>query len=340
MRAIQIEQPERLKRIEIEEPASPAPGEVIVRTHCMGVCGTDISSFLGKFPFFDYPRIPGHELGVEVVATGEGVTNVQPGDRCSVEPYMNCGQCYACRQGRTNCCQSLEVIGIMSDGGLCDRFSVRADKLHTSASLSFEQLALVETLAIGCHATARCEAKASDHVLIIGAGPIGLSTLEFIRLTGASITVMDMSEGKLNFCRQNYGIENTIHFQGDGSETAAVREITGGDGFSIVIDATGSPASMGAALHHLAHTGTLLFVGVTRETVGIEHPLMHKREATLKSTRNALPGEFARVIQLMEEGTIDTAPWITHRTTFDTVVDDFATFTRPESGVLKAVIEL
>jgi len=340
MRAIQIERPKRLKHIEIAEPPAPGPGEAIVRTHCMGVCGTDISSFLGKFPFFDYPRIPGHELGVEVVAVGAGVAHVNPGDRCSVEPYMHCGSCYACRAGRINCCQQLEVIGIMRDGGLCDRFAVRADKLHVSKTLSYEQLALVETLAIGCHASARCGATSTDQVLIIGAGPIGLSTLEFVRLTGASIAVMDMSAEKLDFCRRNYGIQHTVQFSGDGGEVARLQQITGGDGFSIVIDATGSPASMAAAINHLAHTGTLLFVGVTRETVPIEHPLMHRREATLKSTRNALPDEFARVIQLMETGEIDTAPWITHRTTFDRVVDEFASFTLPESGVLKAVVEL
>ncbi len=121
----------------------------------MGICGSDISGYLGKMPFFRYPRIPGHELGVEVLEVGAGVTHVHPGDRCSVEPYMNCGVCYACRKGNSNCCEKLNVIGVMIDGGLCERFLMRADKLHPSTTLSFDQLALVETLAIGCHATDR-----------------------------------------------------------------------------------------------------------------------------------------------------------------------------------------
>ncbi|MGV2334977.1 MAG UNVERIFIED_CONTAM: alcohol dehydrogenase catalytic domain-containing protein [Planctomycetaceae bacterium] len=163
MKAIRLEEPRRFQVIDIAEPAAPGPGQVLVRTHRMGVCGTDLSGYLGKFPFFRYPRIPGHELGVEVLEVGPGVTDVKPGDRCSVEPYMNCGSCYACRRGNGNCCTSLNVIGVMIDGGLCERFLIRADKLHSSAQLNYEQLALVETLAIGCHANERGNPGPGDH---------------------------------------------------------------------------------------------------------------------------------------------------------------------------------
>ncbi len=155
MKAIRLEGPRSLQHVEIPDPSPLGPGQAMVRTHRMGICGTDYSSYLGKMPFFAYPRIPGHELGVEVVDVGEGVTNVSVGDRCSVEPYLNCGRCYACRRGSSNCCVSLDVIGVMSDGGLCERFVIRADKLHPSPTLAYEQLALVETLAIGCHACDR-----------------------------------------------------------------------------------------------------------------------------------------------------------------------------------------
>ena len=155
MRAIRLEEPKHFEYVDIDDPGSPGPGQALVRTHRMGICGTDYSGYLGKMPFFQYPRIPGHELGVEVLDIGEGVDNVSPGDRCSVEPYMNCGDCYACRKGNSNCCATLEVIGVMVDGGLCERFLIRADKLHPSTALTFDQLALVETLGIGCHACDR-----------------------------------------------------------------------------------------------------------------------------------------------------------------------------------------
>ncbi len=340
MRAIQIVEPRTMRKIEIDEPGRPGPGHALVRTHRMGVCGTDVSCYLGKFPFFDFPRIPGHELGVEVLEVGEGVTNVQPGDRCSVEPYMNCGHCFACRRGAGNCCANLKVIGVMMDGGLCDRFILRAEKLHPSKKLTMEQLALVETLAIGCHANDRGAPPAGEHALIIGLGPIGLATLEFARLTDAQISVMDMNEQRLEFVRKNYGITNTIHFKADDSELNRMRELTGGDMYSVVTDATGNKHSMSGALKYLAPTGTLVYVGITTEEVAFRHPILHRPEATIKASRNALPPDFARIIGLIENGTINTDPWITHRTSFDDVVAQFDSFTRPETGVLKAMIEL
>ena len=340
MKAIQIREPKVLERIDAPEPGDPTAGMALVRTHRMGICGTDYSCFLGKFPFFDYPRIPGHELGVEVLSVGDDVTNVKAGDRCSVEPYMHCGECYACRKGSINCCQNLSVIGVMSNGGLCDRFLIRADKLHPSTGRTYEQLSLVETLAIGCHACDRGGCTESDNVLIIGAGPIGLATLEFVRLTGATITVMDMAESRLQFCRDNYGIQHTIQFKGDGSELEQALKFTGGDKYAVVIDATGHNGSMAGALNYLAPTGKLVYVGITTSDITFAHPVMHRPEATILSSRNALPGDFTRIISLIEAGKINTEPWVTHRTTFDKVVDEFESFTRPESGVIKAVIEV
>lgn len=340
MRAIQIFEPRTLKRIDIDEPSDPSPGQALVRTHRMGVCGTDISCYLGKFPFFDFPRIPGHELGVEVVAVGDGVSNVSAGDNCSIEPYMNCGECYACRRGAFNCCQNLKVIGVMMDGGLCDSFLVRADKLHPSKTLTYDQLALVETLAIGCHANDRGAPEGGDHALIIGMGPIGLATLEFARLTEATISVMDMNQARLDFVRENYGIENTVLFQGDGSEVERMKQITGGDMYQVITDATGNKHSMSGALQYIAPTGRLVYVGITTEEVAFRHPVMHKPEASILASRNALPPDFTRIIKLIEEGTINTVPWITHRTGFDSVLNDFESFTKPETGVIKAIIEV
>lgn len=340
MQAIQISEVKTLKKIDVAQPGSPGPGQALVRTHRMGVCGTDISCYLGKFPFFDFPRIPGHELGIEVVEVGEGVTNVKAEDRCSIEPYMNCGECYACRRGAMNCCQNLKVIGVMMDGGLCESFLVRADKLHPSEKLNYDQLALVETLAIGCHANDRGAPGGGDHALIIGMGPIGLATLEFARLTDATVSVMDMNPARLEFVRETYGIENTVLFKGDGTEVKRMQELTGGDMYQVITDATGNKHSMAGALHYIAPTGRLVYVGITTEEVSFRHPVMHRPEASILASRNALPPDFTRIIGLIEDGTINTDPWITHRTSFDGVMNDFESFTKPETGVIKAIIEV
>lgn len=340
MKAIQLESPHHLAHRDVAESPAPGPDEALVRTHCVGICGTDISGYLGKFPFFSYPRIPGHELGIEVLAVGTQVKNVRPGDHCSVEPYINDPGSFASQRGYSNCCQQLQVLGVHTDGGLRERFVVRAEKLHTSASLSFEQLALVETLAIGCHAVNRAAPVPGEHLLIIGAGPIGLATLEFARLAECKITIMDVNAKRLAFCRRVYGIENTVLTRNADEQLEEMKNITGGELYPRVIDATGNASSMSQALNFVAHTGTLVYVGITTQEISFPHRLMHARELTLKASRNALPDDFRRIIRLIEERKIDTMPWITHRTSFGEVTNTFDSYTKPETGVIKAMIAM
>jgi 2-desacetyl-2-hydroxyethyl bacteriochlorophyllide A dehydrogenase len=331
MKAIQLTSPRQFKRVEIAEPTSLAPDEVLVRTHRVGICGTDIGAYCGKFPLFTYPRIPGHELGVEVLEVGSKVNSMRPGDRCSVEPYINNIDSFASRRGHSNCCEDLQVLGVHIDGGLRERFVVRADKLHASKNL---------TLAIGCHAVNRVHPRPGEHVLIIGAGPIGLSVLEFARLAGSNITMMDMNPERLAFCRRTYDLRNTVLFQGDGSELDLMRQITGGEFYPTVFDATGSAASMNHALSYVSHAGTLVYVGITPHDITFPDRLFHLREMTIKGSRNALPDDFRRIIKLIEDGKIDTTRWISHRTQFENVIDVFESYTRPETGVIKAMISL
>ena len=338
MQAIELSKPQTFRMIEIPEPAEPGPGEVLVRTHRCGICGTDISGYLGKMPFFEYPRIPGHELGVEVLRIGEGVTNVSVGDCCSVEPYMHCGRCYACRQGAINCCEHLKVIGVMIDGGLRPRFLVRAEKLHRSSQLSFDQLALVETLAIGCHAADRGSVGQGDTCLVIGAGPIGLATLEFVRLRGAQPIVLDLDAQRLAFCRNRLGIAHTF-VPGDDLELQ-LKSCCAGHLPDIVIDATGSHASMSKSFSLVAPTGRLVFVGLTTDEVVFRHPVFHRPEGTLLCSRNALPKDFQKIIVWIEDGRIDTSPWITHKIPFGEVARQFPQIIRPEAKAIKAMIEV
>ena len=342
MKAIQLEKPQSFRPLDVPEPAAPAAGEALVRIHRIGICGTDYGGFLGKMPFYSYPRIPGHELGVEVLAVGEGVTNVKPGDRCSVEPYINCQKCYSCRRGLTNCCEQHKTLGVMCDGGMCERMLLPARKLHVSRKLSFEQLALVETLAIGCHAVDRAGVKRGENVLIIGAGPIGLSAIEFVKVAGATCIVADISESRLAFCREKMGVPHTILAGADPTQTkAALATITNNQLADVVIDATGSNKSMSAALEYCAFGARLVYVGITQQELSFPHaPVMHRRELTILASRNALSRDFARIIQLIEDGVIDTRPWITHRIGFDAMIGEFPTWLKPETGVIKAMVAL
>ena len=265
---------------------------------------------------------------------------LQPCDACSVEPYINDPESFASRRGRPNCCENLKVLGVHVDGGLRPGFVVPARKLHRSRRLSFEQLALVETLAIGCHAVDRASPVSGEDLLVIGAGPIGLSVIEFAHLAGSRITVLDMNEKRLAFCEHTMGVAHTVRFTDHESAGKELAEVTDGHRFPVVIDATGNARSMSGAPEHVAHTGRLVYVGITTHNLTISDPLMHRREITLLASRNAMPGDFQRIIRLIEEGKIDTRPWITHRTRFDELIGVFESFTRPETGVIKAMVEL
>ncbi len=340
MKAVYFQEPGKIEILNAPELPPPGPGQARVRVHRIGICGTDLSGYLGKMPFFSYPRIPGHELGVEVVEVGEGVTNVRPGDRCSVEPYMNNPKSFASLRGHSNCCEDLQVIGVHTDGGMRPFFNIRAEKLHPSSRLDFEQLALVETLAIGCHSVDRAAPQSGDHLLVIGAGPIGLSAIEFARLAGATITVLDMNQARLDFCREKMGVHHTVRFAGDESELKAFETITEGHGFLQVIDATGNNQSMSNAVNYLAHTGKLIYVGITTREVHFPHPLLHRKEGSILASRNALPRDFGRIIGLIEDGKIDTGTWITHHTRLTDLPNTFADFTRAETGAIKAIVEV
>lgn len=341
MKAIQLEQPKAFREIDLPEPPSPGPGDAVVRVSRVGVCGTDYSGYLGKMPFFSYPRIPGHELGVEVVAVGDGVTGVRPGDRAAVEPYINCQRCYSCARGHTNCCENHQTLGVHVDGGLRPLFTVPARKLHVSAKLTFEQLALVETLGIGLHAVNRASPRADETVLVIGAGPIGLSVIEFAKLTGSRVVVMDLNEQRLAFVREKMGVEETVLSRGDlEADVKTFTELTAGKLGNVVVDATGSARSMNAAYNFVGFAGRLVWVGITQDPLSFTQPLMHRREMTFLASRNALPHEFTRIIRLIEGGMLDTGPWITHRAPMGGLIDVFPTWLKPETGVVKAMVEV
>jgi 2-desacetyl-2-hydroxyethyl bacteriochlorophyllide A dehydrogenase len=339
MKAVRLEAPGRLALVDVDPPAAPLAGEALVRVRRVGVCGTDLHAFGGSQPFFTYPRILGHELGVEVIAAGPGVANVKAGDRCSVEPYVNCGACVACRRGKPNCCTVLRVLGVHADGGMREEFAVPARKLHPSASLGLDQLALVETLAIGCHAVERAVLERGEFALVIGAGPIGLSVMQFAAEAGARVIALDVNAGRLDFCRRALHVPHTLNPATEDPVRGLLR-ITGGDLPTAVFDATGNSRSMAGSFDFPAHGGKLVFVGLFQGEVAFSDPNFHRRELTLLASRNALPADFARIIGLIESGRIDTAPWITHRSTLAGVVGTFASWTRPETGVIKAMIEV
>lgn len=343
MKAISLDSPKHFRFTNLPDPGKPSDHQVLLRVHRVGICGTDYGGYLGKMPFYSYPRIPGHELGVEVLEVGRLVDNLRVGDRCSVEPYINCQECYSCQRGLTNCCEHHKTLGVMCDGGMTERILLPARKVHPSKSLTYEQLALVETLAIGSHAIDRAKPQEGEHVLIIGAGPIGLSAIEFSKISGAKTIVMDISPDRLQFVREQMKVPSTIQLDPNMPQQALeqLRSMTSERLADVVVDATGSNKSMATALEYCSFGGRLVYVGITQAEIVLPHaPIMHRRELTIMASRNALTRDFSKIIRLIEEGRIDTVPWITHHAPFEAMIDTFPSWLLPESRVIKALISI
>lgn len=338
MQQIVLNQPGEFFARDVPQPEITKPNEALVRVQRIGVCGTDLHAFTGKQPFFDYPRVLGHELGVEVVEVSENDRGIVTGDLCAVEPYMTCGTCIACRRGKSNCCRSMRILGIQTDGAMSPYFVLPVEKLHRSATLSSDELALVEMLAIGAHAIERGQPKPNENLLVIGAGPIGLGVMQFAKANGSEVIAMDISDDRLEFCQSQLGVAATVNPMRGDAETQ-LRSILGGDLPTVLFDATGSPRSMNSTFEWVDHGGRIVFVGLFQGDVTFYDPNFHRRELTLMSTRNALPETFGRVLRLMESGAVDTAPWITHRLGLGDVVDQFASL-QGTPGLVKAMIDV
>lgn len=338
MKTIVLERPGQFTLTDTPEPAGIAPGEALVRVRRVGICGTDLKAFEGKMPFLEYPRILGHELGVEIVEIGPNDRGLKAGDLVSVEPYLNCGECIACRRGKTNCCTTLKTLGVHTDGGMREYITLPIRKLHKSDKLSVDQLALVETLVIGAHAVRRADPEPGEFLLVIGAGPIGLTVIEAAKASGAEIIVMDINNDRLNFAQQVLGVEHAVNVADRPLEQ--VREITNGDMPTQVYDATGNLQSMNNSFDYVASGGKLVFVGLMKENISFNDPEFHRREITLYASRNGTASDFKWVIDKVESGAINTDPWITHRAPFEQMIGQFNGWLDPANKVIKALVEL
>jgi 2-desacetyl-2-hydroxyethyl bacteriochlorophyllide A dehydrogenase len=328
-------QPGELEYREIDAPLA-GPGQAIIRIRRIGICGTDLHAFEGTQPFFDYPRILGHELAGDLVDFDQA-PGFTPGEAVTVIPYFNCGTCIACRSGKPNCCTTIKVCGVHIDGGMVDYLAVPSSFLVHGQGLNYDELALVEPLAIGAHAVRRAAIRPGEFVLVVGAGPIGLGTMESVRIAGGQVIAMDINEDRLRFCREKLQVLHTVRVGDDPIEQ--IRHITRGDMPTVVIDATGSLKAINQGFQYMAHGARYVLVGLQKGEIQFSHPEFHKREATLMSSRNATREDFDMVMDAMRRGLIDPPTYITHRVGFDEVKAEFAGWLDPARGVIKAMVE-
>src|SRR5688572_17643866 len=333
MKAISCAAPNRLELVDIDPPA-PRDGWVRVAIRHIGICGTDYHIFEGNFPYFEYPRIIGHELS-GVVADPNGAPGLSSGDPVVVNPYLPCYECPACREGKTNCCETLKVIGVHADGGMAEEIVIPAINLYPATGLSLRDAAMVEFLAIGAHAVKRTELKPDARTLVVGSGPIGLAVAYFAKIAGGDVTVIDAAADKVAATRalgfRTFGLAET-----EGEDFATARR----SGFDAVFDATGSIRAMNASILHVRNGGAYTLVGVIKGDLVWPDSEVHRRELTIRASRNAQPDDFQQVMDSIRAGLVPTDRLATHATTLERVPADMPVWAHDRSGLIKAIVSI
>jgi len=335
MKYIVCEEPGEFVLKEKDKPKR-ASNEALLRVKKVGICGTDLHAYTGNQAFFTYPRILGHELATQVVEIGENMNGIKAGDNVVVMPYLNCKECVACRNGKTNCCTSLKVLGIHTDGGMQELISVPADILLPAQGLNDNQMAIVEPLAIGAHAIRRADLKVGETVVVVGCGPIGIGILKLAQLAGVNVIAIDTNQQRLDYAIEKIGVDYVI--LGDENAVEEVAKITNSDMVRVVFDATGHKGALESGTDYMSHGGSYVLVGLSKGELTFTHPKIHAKETTLMCSRNATFEDFEHVISILEKGEFPIDSFITHNVDCTKMAEHFDSWLDPNNGVIKATV--
>lgn len=326
------------RRFSLQEKPFPErrPELALLKVRQVGICGTDLHAYAGNQPYFTYPRILGHELTVEVCEIPDNKAGLKPGDRAIVMPYLHCGQCHACRQGKTNCCTRLQVLGVHTDGGMQEYIQLPIQALLPAEGLPDDAIAITEPLAIGAHAVRRAAVRSGDWVVVVGCGPIGAGLIAAAQHAGAQVIAIDITATRLSFAEQALGVEHVVIADQDALEK--VRDLTGGNMAQAVFDATGHKTAMETGVQYVSHGGSYVLVGLFKGILSFEHPFIHSREMSILCSRNATTADFMQVKQMLQDGKFPTTDYLTHRVPFAEMIQHFDHWLLPDAGVMKAMV--
>ena len=303
MRALVIDRPGEARVIEMERPAAD-PQEATMRVRRIGLCGSDLTTYLGKNPMVTYPRIPGHEVAATLEHVPANELGLVAGMNVTLSPYTSCGKCSSCRQGRFNACRYNQTLGVQRDGALMDYISVPVEKIY-AAPLPLEELALVEPLTVGCHAVARGLVTAKDTVAVYGCGGVGLGAVAAAAFRDARVVAIDIDDKKLAIA-EDCGARELINTTREDVH-ARLQEISGGHGPDVIVEAIGRPDTYRAAVEEVSFAGRVVYIGYAKENVSFETRLFVQKELDIRGSRNALPEDFREVIRMFEQKRFPTS---------------------------------
>ncbi|MBB6448081.1 L-gulonate 5-dehydrogenase [Geomicrobium halophilum] len=336
MQAIEVSKPGKLDIIMKDMPKVSRPDDVLVRVKAVGVCGSDMHIYHGSNPFTVYPRVIGHEVSGEVAAIGNQVSTLKPGDRVALEPISYCGECYACRQGRQNVCVNLEVYGVHRDGGMREFMVAPADNWHkVNENISFEAASLTEPMTIGAQATMRGNVQEGDTVLIMGAGPTGLSCLLMAKQLGATVLISDFNQYRLDYAK-SIGADHLLN-PGEEDLEKVIIEKTDEELANVVIDAVGTARTFEQAVTLASIAGKVVTLGFNEQPSSIPSLLLTKKELTVTGSR-LQANQFGTVIKQVNIGKLDPAAMISHTFNFKQVKEAIQLLENPHQEARKVVL--
>ena len=310
MKAIQLTHNQELNIIQLDAPAAPGAGEVLLRLHYVGFCGSDINTFMGRNSMALNPVIPGHEVGAVIEAVGEGVPEgLKPGMTVTCNPYTNCNKCASCRNGRVNACQHNETLGVQRNGAMREFITLPWEKVIPAGLLSTKTCALVEPMSVGFHAVSRAQVTDIDVVLVIGCGMVGMGAVVRSASRGATVIAADIDDEKLALAKQ-MGATYVINTKTEDVHSRLM-EMTSGFGPDVVIEAVGSPMTYQMAVDEVAFTGRVICIGYAKSEVSFQTKYFVQKELDIRGSRNAMPSDFRAVIHYLEKGTCPTEELIT-----------------------------
>jgi threonine dehydrogenase-like Zn-dependent dehydrogenase len=299
MKALQINEVRRTKIVDLEKP-KPSSGEVLLKIEQVGFCGSDLSTFLGKNPLVQLPRIPGHEIAALIEDIGPEVPgHLTKSEAVTVVPYTNCGHCSSCLRGNFNSCRYNQTLGVQRDGALAQYLAVPWTKLVPADGLPRAKLILVEPLSVGFHAVERGRITDSDTVAVFGCGMIGIGAVIRAHLRGATVITIDVDDQKLDTARA-LGSEHTVHALNENLQEA-LSELTAGHGPDVVIEAVGSPLTYRSAVEAVSFSGRVICIGYAKEDAQLPTHLFVQKELDIHGSRNATQLDFMAARKFLQK---------------------------------------
>lgn len=301
--------------IEIQQAEAPQAqaGELLIKIMNIGICGSDIHVYHGTHPFTQYPVTQGHEVSGEVAAIGDGVTGFRVGQKVTIEPQWTCGTCHPCRHGKYNLCDSLRVMGFQAPGVAQHFFAVPHSKVTPLPdSLSFEEGALIEPLAVAVHAVNRAGDMAGKDICVLGAGPIGNLVAQAAKALGArAVMITDISDYRLALAGRlgaDHCLNTSVHDFGEGLLNAF-----GPDKADVIFDCAGNNTTMGQAIRHARKGSPIVLVAVFTGMATVDLALLNDHELDILSSMMYRHEHYLTAIELAAAGKVQLNPLVSKR---------------------------